>query len=126
MDNTKICRTLFDALQGNDMDTVKSLCADTFVSSQNGGSPMDLPLLMQFTAAVHGVVPDFRYENPVCTATDTGFVEEHDVCGTLPDGDTFKLVLCVVGEVEGGKVTHLREYVDSRAAAGLIKALRPD
>lgn len=86
---------------------------------------MDVTTLMQFTGAVHAVIPDFRYEDPVRWSTQSGFVEEHNVCGTLPDGDTFKLVLCVVGEVADGKITKLREYVDTGAAAGLLKALQP-
>lgn len=85
---------------------------------------MDADTLMGFTAMVHKVVTDFHYENPVRSATETGFIEEHDVCGTLPDGSTLKLILCVVGEVEDGKITKLREYVDTGAAAGLMKALQ--
>ena len=124
MDNTTLCRRFFDALQANDLATARGLCSDTFEGSQNGGPAMNLDTLMQFTGAVHSVVPDFRYENTVCTASDAGFVEEHDVCGTLPDGETFKLILCVVAEVADGKITALREYVDTGAAAGLLKALR--
>lgn len=125
MDMTEICRRFFAALQSNDLETARSLCADDFAGSQNGGPAMDVATLMQFTGAVHAVIPDFRYENPVRWQTESGFVEEHDVCGTLPDGETFKLVLCVVGEVDDGKITKLREYVDTGAAAGLMKALRP-
>jgi ketosteroid isomerase-like protein len=124
MEMIKIARRFFTALEVNDLESAAALCADTFQGSQNGRPAMDLATLMQFTAAVHSVVPDFRYENAVRTATETGFVEEHDVCGTLPDGSTFKLILCVVGEVEGGKITRLREYVDTGAAAGLMKALQ--
>lgn len=125
MDNITLCRRFFTALETNDLATAKDLCAETFAGSQNGGPAMNRDTLMQFTGAVHTVVPDFRYENTVCTATENGFVEEHDVCGTLPDGSTFKLVLCVLADVADGKITALREYVDTGAAAGLLKALRP-
>jgi len=125
MDNIKIARLFFTSLEVADLETARSLCADSFRGTQNGGAPMDADTLMGFTQMVHKVVPDFRYENAVCQATDNGFVEEHDVCGTLPDGSTFKLMLCVVGEVRGGEITALREYVDTGAAAGLMKALQP-
>ena len=125
MDNAKIASLFFTSLEVADLETARSLCADTFQGTQNGGAPMDAETLMGFTALVHKVVPDFRYENPVRQATDTGFIEEHDVCGTLPDGAPFKLILCVVGEIEDGKITRLREYVDTGAAAGLLKALQP-
>ncbi|MEO1222300.1 MAG: nuclear transport factor 2 family protein, partial [Pseudomonadota bacterium] len=125
MDMIKIARRFFTALEVNDLESAAALCADTFEGSQNGGPAMDRATLLTFTAAVHSLVPDFRYENAVRSETDRGFVEEHDVCGTLPDGSTFKLVVCVVGEVTDGKITTLREYVDTAAAAGLLKALRP-
>ncbi|MEM1053525.1 MAG: nuclear transport factor 2 family protein [Pseudomonadota bacterium] len=124
MDRIKIARRFFAALEANDLESARALCADNFQGSQNGGPAIDLESLMQFTAAVHKVVPDFRYEDATRWETQGGFVEEHSVCGTLPDGDTFKLILCVVGEVAEGKIMKLREYVDSAAAAALLQALR--
>jgi len=122
---TEICRRFFAALEINDIEAARGLCADGFSGSQNGGPAMDVCTLMQFTSAVHAVVSDFRYEEAVCMPTSNGFVEEHNVCGTLPGGDTFTLVLCVIGEVSDGKITKLREYVDTGAAASLLKALSP-
>ena len=84
---------------------------------------MDLDTLIGFSMAVLGVVENFRYEEAVRSATETGFVEEHVVRGTLPDGSEMNLAVCVVGEVVDGKIVRLREYVDSAAAQGLIKAL---
>ncbi|MEP0391531.1 MAG: nuclear transport factor 2 family protein [Erythrobacter sp.] len=125
MDNITLCRRFFSALEANDLAAARKLCARSFEGSQNGGPSMNVDTLMQFTGAVHLIVPDFHYENTNCTANDAGFVEEHDVCGTLPNGETFKLVVCVVAQVSDGKITALREYVDTGAAAGLLKALRP-
>ncbi|WP_298303969.1 nuclear transport factor 2 family protein [uncultured Erythrobacter sp.] len=125
MDMITIARRFFTALEVADLESARALCADTFRGSQNGGPAMDVDTLMQFTTAVHAVVPDFRYEDAIRWQTDGGFVEEHNVCGTLPDKSTFKLTVCVVAEVEDGKITTLREYVDTGAAAGLLKALQP-
>ena len=125
MDMVKIARRFFTALEVNDVESASALCAEGFQGSRNGGPAMDRDTLMQFTAAVHGVIPDFRYENAIRWETTSGFVEEHDICGTLPDGETFRLALCVVGEVADDKITRLREYVDTRAAAALLKALSP-
>ncbi len=84
---------------------------------------MDRDRLLKFTGMVNAVVPDFRYEEAVRSGTETGFVEEHRVRGTLPDGSQLDLMACVVGEVSDGKITVLREYVDTAAAGGLMKAL---
>lgn len=68
-------------------------------------------------------MPDFRYEDILCQTTPDGFVEEHTVRGTLPDGEAINLRLVVVASVAGGQVTSAREYLDSVGAIGLAKAL---
>ncbi len=123
MDSTKLAQALFEALTNCDDDTVRKFCAPDFRASQNGGPAMDLKTLLGFNTAVHKVVRVFRYENPVRSATETGFVEEHAVRGTLPDGNPLDFQVCVVAEVSGGKITMIREYFDTKAAEGLIRAL---
>ena len=123
MDGAKISESLFAALATCNDDAVRKLCAPGFRARQNGGPVLDLDTLLGFNAAVHKAVRDFRYENPIRSATATGFVEEHAVRGTLPDGSSLDLQVCVVADVSGGKVTALREYLDGKAAEGLIRAL---
>lgn len=123
MTNAELAERLFAGLAAGDADAVGALCAEDFRGHQNGGPAMDLKTLMSFTRAVLGVVEGFRYEEVVRSATDTGFVEEHRVRGTLPGGDALELAACVVGEVRDGRIVELREYLDSRAAGKLLKAL---
>jgi len=85
---------------------------------------MSLESLLKFNRMVGKAVTGFRYEDAVRSATGTGFVEEHAVRGTLPDGKPLELAVCVVADVKDGKVTFVREYVDSAASAGLVAALR--
>lgn len=118
-----IAERLFRAFAEDDADTARSLLAEDFTGTQNGGAPMDRDTLLKFAGAFRSVVQGYRYENAVCSATATGFVEEHDVCGTLPDGSELRIPACVVAEVEGGKITSIREYLDATKAAGVIKAL---
>ncbi|OBV12071.1 nuclear transport factor 2 family protein [Erythrobacter dokdonensis] len=123
MSNTDLAEHLFTALQNNDMDTTRDCCAPDFRGSQNGGPEMSLDALLQFAGAVNAALPDFRYENPIRTTTDSGFVEEHLVRASRPDGGQLSVMVCVVAEVSNGKITTLREYVYTGAAAGLLKAL---
>ncbi|MEL6707338.1 MAG: nuclear transport factor 2 family protein [Pseudomonadota bacterium] len=122
-DHTTIARALFDAFQAADIEAARALCHEEFEGSQNGGPAMNRDGLLGFVAAVKAKVPDFRYEDIVCEATPTGFVEEHTVRGTLPDGGQIRLRLCVVASVQDGQVRHVREYLDSAGAVGLAKAL---
>lgn len=122
MTNTEICAALFSAFASGDDEQARALCAPELVALQNGAA-MDLDALLQMSRVVRAAVTNFRYEAAVRSATETGFVEEHAVRGTLPDGSELDLAACVVGEVRDGRVVALREYLDSAAAAGLLKAL---
>lgn len=123
MNNEEIARDLFRAFASGDKDTVLRLCSPDLEARQNDGELIALEPLLEFALAVHGLVENFRYEDAVRAATSTGFVEEHMVRGKLPDDSQLSLPVCVVADVSNGKVTHLREYFDSAAAAGLVAAL---
>ena len=84
---------------------------------------MGLDALLKFNRAVHSVVKGFCYVGAVRSATATGFVEEHAVRGVLENGEAINLAVCVVADVHDGKVTEVREYLDTAAAAGLVAAL---
>lgn len=123
MDNAEIAKQLFAALAGQDEAAVRPLCAPDMRVRQNNGRPMSLETLRRFNAAVGRVVTDFRHDDAVRSATATGFVEEHAVRGTVPDGKALELAVCIVASVKDGRVTDDREYPDSAASAGLAAAL---
>ncbi|MEQ9002883.1 MAG: nuclear transport factor 2 family protein [Pseudomonadales bacterium] len=114
---------LFMAFEQGDADAVRAVCAEDLEARQNLGPAMSREALIRFALAVCRVVPDFHYEARRCAAIDNGFVEEHLVCGTLPDGGELRLAACVVADVRDGRIVGMREYVDSAAAAGLLAAL---
>lgn len=123
MENVAVARALFDALASDNDVQVRALCAPGFTLRQNGGLAMDVEMLLHFNRLVHAVVSGFCYEDVVCAATATGFVEEHAVRGTLADGSALALAACVVADIVDGRVTLVREYVDTAAAAPLLAAL---
>jgi ketosteroid isomerase-like protein len=123
MDHVAVAKALFDAFAAGDESTIRSLCTADFRARQNNGQFMDLDSVLGFASAVLGVVADFRYEDPLRSATAAGFVEEHRVRGSLPDGSALNLAVCVVADIRDGKVSDLREYFDGVAAAGLVSAL---
>ncbi len=123
MHHLELARALFQAFTEGDEASIRGLCATDMVAIQNHGPPMDLDTLIEFSLSVLRIVSDFRYEDVVCTETANGFVEEHSVRGTLPDGSSLRLAACVVAEVSGGRIQRLHEYLDTLAAAPLGKAL---
>lgn len=124
MTSTELAKALFEAFEAGDADAVRRLCASDFVARQNNGPLLDLETVLRFSAAVLGVVEQFRYEDAIRSETSSGFVEEHRVRGTLPDGTELDLAVCVVADVREGKIAHLREYLDGVGAAPLLEALQ--
>jgi ketosteroid isomerase-like protein len=123
MDNVDMAEALFRAFENSNEAAVRELCSPTLKAIQNHRPAMDLESLMSFTLNVNSIVKDFHYEDAIRCATPSGFVEEHSVRGTLPDGSPLQIAACVVGEVRDGKIVELREYLDGSTARGLIKAL---
>jgi len=122
-DHTSTARALFDSFQAADIETARRLCHEDFAGTQNGGRAMNRDGLLGFLGAVKAKVPNFRYEDIECAATAEGFVEEHTIKGTLPDGEELNVRLCVVASIRDGQVHTVREYVDTARAIGLAKAL---
>ena len=97
------------------------MCAPGFQLSQNGGPSTGVDDFLAIVSALVAAIPDFRIENAVRSDTLAGFVEKHNLRGTLPDGTVFHLAVCVVASVQGGKIVAVHEYFDT--AAGLFKAM---
>lgn len=123
MTHTELAAALFKAFADGDAATVRAICSADLKAFQNLNPPMNLETLLAFAMTVKQLVPDFHYANARRAATNTGFVEEHTVSGTLPDGSKLQIAACVVADVNGGKISILREYLDTAAAQGLVKAL---
>ncbi len=123
MDNVAIAKALFAALSAHDDAAVRSLCSPDLRLSQNNGPVLDLETMLGFNNAVGAVVKEMAYYDEIRAATPTGFVEEHNVKGTMLDGTEFTIAACVVGEVADGKITEMREYFDTASASALIAAL---
>ena len=123
MNKQAVARALFSAFMSGDDDSARSLCEANLQACQNGGPPMTLDKLLGFAKTVRDITKNFRYENIDCSETASGFVEEHDVCATLPDGSEFSMPACIVATIIDGKITHLNEYFDTGSAVKLAKAL---
>jgi len=121
--NTELARSLFNAFEAGDEASIRAICSEDMTARQNLNPAMNLDTLLGFSLAVKKIVPDLHYENIVCADTNTGFVEEHEVCGTLPDGSELRICACVVATIENDKLVSLREYVDTASAQALLAAL---
>ena len=122
-DNKLLAEQFFTATANADRELFQKICDKDFEGKQNDGPPMSANQLADYSALVLSRVNNFRYKNVVRASTETGFVEEHDVCCTFADGGELSLRVCVVADVQNNRIISVREYADSRAARKLIEAL---
>jgi ketosteroid isomerase-like protein len=67
-------------------------------------------------------LPDRFYRLQRREAISDGFMQQHVLEATLPDGTPWKMSACVVVRMQDGVITRLDEYLDSaetRALAGI-------
>lgn len=121
--NSDLSERLFAAVVAGDVAALQAICTPGAGWIQNGAPALGMEEIAGLGGAVKGAMPDYRYENVVCSDTEHGFVDEHDGVGTLADGTRVVIHSCVVATVDGGKITGMREYFDSAAVAPLLKAL---
>lgn len=122
-DHENLARQFFTATATGDLSLFEEICAAGFKGTQNGGPPMTIEQLAAYSKRAIERVQNFHYENIHCRPTESGFVEEHDVCCDFTDGSSLRLPVCIVGDVEDQKITAVREYADSRLARKLIEAM---
>ena len=67
-------------------------------------------------------LPDRRYRVSRVEALPDGFVQQHVLEATLPDGAPWAMDACVVVRMKDGLITRLDEYIDSARADDLSKA----
>lgn len=64
-------------------------------------------------------LPDRKYTVLRRETIPHGFVQQHILSATLPNGEPWKMDACVVVKMEDGKIVRLDEYIDSAAGAKL-------
>ena len=122
-DKIALADQFFTATATANRSLLAKICDPQFQGKQNGGPPISVDELADYSLLVLHRVNDFRYENVVRTSSDTGFVEEHDVRCRFEDQTEMRLRVCVVGDVVNSRIVSVREYADIRAAKKLIEAL---
>jgi ketosteroid isomerase-like protein len=114
MSATDLATRLFDAIERNDIDTVRNSYhpdAEIWHNTDNVAKPRDHT--MQLIGWLMENMPPLRYVDRHCSATEDGFVQRHTVIITTPDGREVNLPCCVVASVKDDQVYRLYEYYDS-------------
>ena len=115
----------FDGLLAGDLEALQSACAPGSILWINL-TERERPLAASLPgfAMLRSKVPDLHMDAVHRRGVAGGFVEQHVLAGTMPDGSALRVVGCFVGTVEEGRITRLEEYVDGGQAGALSALLK--
>ena len=108
----------FAAIERADLAEIEALYSPDVavwinVTQQTTGLAANLRLLRGFTARVR----DLHYEVEKHTFFAGGFAQRHTITGRLASGVAIAVPVALFVRVAGGRITHIHEYLDSRAIA---------
>lgn len=118
-----LAERLAAAIDANDLDALREeiYTPDVVVWHNDDQREQRVDENLKVLNWLHRKVGNKRYEAVVRHATPTGYVEQHVLRGTAPNGTELEIPACLVVTVTGGRISRIDEYLDSQAAA----ALRP-
>jgi|ERR1700687_859077 len=117
----QIAARLIDAVTAGNVDHLRDIYApDAVIWHNNDGITQSVDENLAVLRWVVKNITNLRYEDIRRHATPTGFVEQHVLRGTLPNGSALSLPACIVCTVKDGRITRLDEYFDSAQLAPLL------
>lgn len=123
MTNTDIGTQLIAAIDNEDTDTMRALYAEDAVIWHDFDGIHQTPEdNVQSLVTLRKAVPEIRWIMTRIEPLPSGFLLTYDL--TLPkDGGDVKIPSCVIGTIEGDRITKLEEWIN---AAPLTRHLTPE
>jgi len=116
-----VAERLFAAIQAGDTATVSEIYnPDVKVWHNNDQVTQGRDDNLRVIGWLAKNIPDLRYEEIRRQALPSGFVQQHVLRGTAPNGKLLEVPACIICEVVDGHVTRLDEYLDSAHTAILL------
>jgi len=108
------------AIQAGDPDTVRACYApDAKIWHNNDGKEQTVDQNMRVLGWFMRTLPDRKYRVIRLEALPDGFLQQHVLEATLPDGTAWAMDACVIVRMQDGLIVRLDEYIDSAKANAL-------
>jgi ketosteroid isomerase-like protein len=109
------------AVEAGDLETVRAIYApDAVIWHNHDRKETTVEENLRVLAWMANKVTGKSYEDIRRQETDTGYVQQHVLKGTAPNGRSFEVAACLVVEVRSGRIVRLDEYLDSGAIEPLL------
>ena len=108
------------AIEAGDGDTVRECYApDAAIWHNFDDVTQTVDQNMKVLRWMARVLPGRHYQVKCREALKDGFLQQHVLEATLPDGTAWTMPACVIVRMKDGKITRLDEYLDSAHSAAL-------
>jgi len=109
------------AIQAGDADVVRaSYAPDAKIWHSHNGVEQTVDQNMKSLAWFVRNLPDRRYRVLRVEPLSDGFMQQHVLEATLPDGTAWAMDACVVVRMKRGLITRVDEYIDSAQVNALL------
>jgi ketosteroid isomerase-like protein len=110
----------FAAITSGDTTALRALYApDAAIWHNFDGKAQTVDENLRVLAWISKNVQGLRYEDVRRQVTPTGWVQQHVLRGSAPNGKPLEIAACIVFAVAAGRVTRIDEYLDSAQIAAL-------
>jgi ketosteroid isomerase-like protein len=121
-DPIRLAERLIAAVTAGDIEGVRACYApDVVVWHNSDGVGQSAEENLRVLGWVTKNIRDLRYDEVRRQRTPTGFVQQHVLRGTAPNGTALAIPACLVGTVVDGRITRLDEYLDSTHLTALAR-----
>jgi len=111
---------LFAAIEAGDLDAVAECYDPAIVVWTNvDGRDQDMTRSLRVLGWLCSRLAERRYEVVRRDVIPGGFLQEHILHGTAPDGSAMAMPACIIATVADGRITRMHEYLDPAGAAAL-------
>jgi len=117
----QLAERLFAAISAGNVEAVRDIYApDAVIWHNHDGVEQSADDNLRVLRWVVTNVRDLRYENMRRQKTEAGFLQQHVLRGTAPNGRELNIPACIICTVRNGRITRLEEYLDSAHVAPLL------
>ena len=116
-----IAARLTDAIVRGDADTLAALYTPDAVCWRNfDDRTLTREQMFKIAAFLATRVSDLRYDDVRVTPTETGYVQQHTMRATAPNGTAVTVPTCLVVTLRDGLIARVDEYMDQGAVAPMM------
>ena len=111
----EVADRLFSSIEKQDTETLAGIYTDDAVIWKNYNQvAIPAESSLAFLKGVGEYLRDVRYKDVRRSVFEGGFVQQHYFTGTIREtGEQLSIPVCVIAQVEGGKIKRIDEYLDS-------------